>query len=105
MNPDIKSWTPPKDLDGKHLLSPEAVHGAARPHGPLMLVVDYRAATPSHDCCHVPNFEMLEPPNLTPPLPRKSLPKSSVRWVASAKTLPELHRRLGYLIRRKRVQP
>lgn len=101
---DSDSWTSPKELDDKHLWSPKAVQGAARPHGSLVLVVDNGADAPSHAGCPIPDSETLEPSRPTPPTSRRGPPKRSVRWVASAKTLPELHRRLGYLIRRKRVQ-
>lgn len=33
------------------------------------------------------------------------LPSPSVRWVAAAKTLPDLHTRLGYFLRRKHTKP
>lgn len=33
----------------------------------------------------------------------RHLPSPSVRWVAAAKSLTEMHQRLGYLIRRRRV--
>lgn len=36
---------------------------------------------------------------------RRHLPSPSVRWVVAAETLPDLHKRLGFFLRRKHTKP
>ena len=93
----------PEALDGGPTTRPPG-DDAPWPRRPLVLVVDNDAGLPAK-----PDGDTgLGSPLPTAPSPhplRRRPSLNSVRWVASAKTLTEVHRRLGYLIRRKRVQP
>jgi hypothetical protein len=74
--------------------------------GALKLVVDNRPppskqATDASDATEAHATQAQELPSKRTCVRHPS--RQAARWVASAKTLPELHQRLGYLIRRKRI--